>query len=804
MRKRANATFAALALVVPVFVAGGMASSDATEPVGGTYNPVPATRVYDTNTGLGGRSTPLATLEIVTVPIAGLAGVPVSGAAAVAIDVTAYNAPGTGHLTAWPAGTPRPPTSMVNVSAGQTISNFTIVPLGADGAIQIYDGISSGSTDIAVDVHGWVSAVTDTEAPGRYVPVTQSRIADTRNGIARTGSLASGETWTLRVAGLGGVPTTAAAAALNVTVPGTTSYGSLTVYQADTTKPAAATLDYLNGSTTATFTMASLSAAGEVKIHNSGPAVAHVVVDVMGYITPGGNTSRGGMMELVTPTRVVDTRNGTGGRSTPLLAFETYSLAVRGVAGVPTSSTVSGSALVMVTALGSTSAGYLTVFPSGTTRPATSTVNFNVNVIRPGFLIVPIGSDGKVSIYNGSGGTVHLLFDILGYVTPVTADRAPSAPSALTPSGGATVSDGTPTLSATLSDPDNDRMTTTWTLRDDVTGTLVVDNVQGLDHPSGSTASFDVDPGIVQNDRAYSWRVAACDGTLCTTSAWASFAASGINPTPVPVDTTPVVEPSVACDSDPERIDGDACVAPDDGTRNQPRATTYYGYTGQSYSTTPTNGVFVLTSTVLQKSTTLWGASGMVRNELYQAGADDVVVTATLYDAAGVTLGQATTTITEFNIRPGEPAPFTVTSSVPAADVASVTWSAAATTVTDPIERPLRSDVLWRVGYVEREPIDMGYYVETAQPPGTALPHLIFGEITNDGAETYGSVRLIGAWLNEDGRVLEVVNVPMTDADGVPIGLYPGQSGQFLVVAGAPESAPALAEAEFVMWQVGA
>jgi hypothetical protein len=58
-----------------------------------------------------------------------------------------------GFLTAYPAGIARPRTSSINFAAGQTLANLTIVPVGVDGRISIYN--LQGSTPVIIDVLGW-------------------------------------------------------------------------------------------------------------------------------------------------------------------------------------------------------------------------------------------------------------------------------------------------------------------------------------------------------------------------------------------------------------------------------------------------------------------------------------------------------------------------------------------------------------------------------------------------------------------------------------------------------------------------
>jgi hypothetical protein len=46
-----------------------------------------------------------------------------------------------------------PPTSSVNFTAGRTIANTIMVPLGADGSVTIYN--TSGTTHVVADAQGW-------------------------------------------------------------------------------------------------------------------------------------------------------------------------------------------------------------------------------------------------------------------------------------------------------------------------------------------------------------------------------------------------------------------------------------------------------------------------------------------------------------------------------------------------------------------------------------------------------------------------------------------------------------------------
>ncbi len=88
-------------------------------------------------------------------PVSGRGGVPVSGVAAVVLNVTAVTPSGTGYITAWPSGTARPNASNLNFTPGSTRPNLVIAALGDNGQIALFN--SAGFTDVVVDVVGWIA-----------------------------------------------------------------------------------------------------------------------------------------------------------------------------------------------------------------------------------------------------------------------------------------------------------------------------------------------------------------------------------------------------------------------------------------------------------------------------------------------------------------------------------------------------------------------------------------------------------------------------------------------------------------------
>jgi streptogramin lyase len=117
----------------------------------------------------------------------------------------------------------------------------------------------------------------------------------------------------------------------------------------------------------------------------------------------------------VAPCRVLDTRNATGLLGGPALAAgsaRTFGIASH--CGIPsTARAVSGN----LTVTQSTSAGFLTVYPSGSTRPLASVINFRAGQTRANNTVVPLGASGGVDVFAGmpAGNTTQLILDLDGY-----------------------------------------------------------------------------------------------------------------------------------------------------------------------------------------------------------------------------------------------------------------------------------------------------------------------------------------------------------------------------------------------------
>ena len=159
------------------------------------FSPVTPSRIIDTRVGLGGFK--LAPGEVRTLQVEGAGGLPATPIGAVSLNVTAVTPTGAGgFLTIWPTGRPMPVASSLNFVPGDVIANAVISGVGDGGRISIFN--FSGDTDVLVDVTGWFSS--------GFTAVTPYRVLDTRSpGLF---AFAPGQTRTLKVAGVGGVPAT--------------------------------------------------------------------------------------------------------------------------------------------------------------------------------------------------------------------------------------------------------------------------------------------------------------------------------------------------------------------------------------------------------------------------------------------------------------------------------------------------------------------------------------------------------------------------------------------------------------------
>jgi hypothetical protein len=259
------------------------------------YSPVATQVVIDVNgyftaSSTGGRYYPaqpkpwantLFTADTTKIIDARTVGVP-AGASAVAINITSSSSGMNGHITAYPCQVKRPVVSNINPMPGLTRQNFAIVPISSTGKLCLY---SRWSTAVKVDLLGYYGP----GGSGTFRPTQPTRVVDTRDRYRSAMNLGTAgsaitplTTKTLLLAGQRGIPSTAKAVTIIVTVVTPTTGGSITVWGgACGASPPVKTITFVSRHTIANTTQVALGTNRSVCIRSS--AGAHLVIDITGW-----------------------------------------------------------------------------------------------------------------------------------------------------------------------------------------------------------------------------------------------------------------------------------------------------------------------------------------------------------------------------------------------------------------------------------------------------------------------------------------------------------------------------------------
>ena len=273
------------------------------------------------------------------------------------------------------------------------VATVMVAPIGAVGGVGGVDAVDAGSATARPMVEG----LTDTAAAG-------------------VGRLVGGATYELQVTGRGGVPAGGVdSVALNVTVTRPSSSAFVTVWPSGEPRPTASNLNVVRGQTVANLVVVRVGVGGRVSLYASGADATDVVVDVLGWFPTGGGFTG------VTPARVADTRpdgvtvDGAFAGGGVVTGGVPVEIALAGRGGVPPSG--DGSVALNVTVTSPTADAFLTVWPSGRPRPTASNANVTPGRTVPNLVIVPLGADGRISVFLNAG-TAHVIVDVLGWFAP--------------------------------------------------------------------------------------------------------------------------------------------------------------------------------------------------------------------------------------------------------------------------------------------------------------------------------------------------------------------------------------------------
>ncbi|MDT0479963.1 PKD domain-containing protein [Streptomyces doebereineriae] len=262
---------------------------------------------------------------------------------------------------------------------------------------------------------------TPTTVGPSYVATDPRRILDTRKGTgAAERQVGPAGVVRLKVLGVGGVPSSGVTAVtLNVTDTHATASSYVTVYPDGTSRPTASDLDFTAGRTNPNLVTVRVGAGGYVDLYN---AHGHVdlIADTQGYFTARSDTSDDHVSPMsnlapVTPTRVLDTRYGTGAPKGKVAPGSTTTVTL------PKNGQGAGTvgAVLNVTVTGGSGSGVVTVYCGS--RPGTSNLNYRVGQTVSNLVVTKVCTGGKVKLYN-SGAHVHLIADLQGLYTNSVVD----------------------------------------------------------------------------------------------------------------------------------------------------------------------------------------------------------------------------------------------------------------------------------------------------------------------------------------------------------------------------------------------
>ena len=283
---------------------------------------------------------------------------------------------------------------------------------------RIVAGNSAGSGDSAT----WAFTTGTPPVGLEFVAVTPCRVADTRNPVGPFGgpSMAANTSRPFAIPQSPcGIPNTAQAYSLNVTVVPKGALSFLTLWPTGQDHPLVSTLNSFEGAVVANAAIVPAGAGGAVSVFVTN--ATDVILDINGYFdTSSGPNSYS--FYPATPCRVADTRGQTGQFGGPSMhAGESRDFPMPlGACAIPAAAR--GYSL-NITVVPPGPLSYLTLWPTGQARPLVSTLNSWAGKVVANAAIVPAGTNESISVFVTN--PTDVILDGNGYFAP------PGGPGAL-------------------------------------------------------------------------------------------------------------------------------------------------------------------------------------------------------------------------------------------------------------------------------------------------------------------------------------------------------------------------------------
>ena len=269
--------------------------------------------------------------------------------------------------------------------------------------------------------------------PLRLKTVSPCRLVDTRPGNGGSGPIPGGTAQSFNLpslaesGGAGGLCTpfslsSASAYSLNVTlVSGGSRVRYLTIWPTGEPQPGVSLMNSFDGRTKANAAIVPAGTSGAVSVYVSD--TTNVLIDINAYFDPASDSSALAFFPLA-PCRIVDTRNSGG----PLSGRQEHDFSIPGNCGIPSDAVAYS---FNITALPTSTLGYLTVWPAGEPQPAVSTLNDSTGTNVANAAIVPAGTENKTAVYPSAN--TNLLIDTNGYFAPANSASNPLSLYPITP-----------------------------------------------------------------------------------------------------------------------------------------------------------------------------------------------------------------------------------------------------------------------------------------------------------------------------------------------------------------------------------
>jgi SpoIID/LytB domain protein len=290
-------------------------------------------------------------------------------------------------------------------------------------------GLPSAWFDVPAGCAGPTPTTTTPAAgPLLFNQIAPRRLVDTRIGLnASRAPVAGGCVLSLRPASIAQLPAAARAVSLNVTVTDPLAAGFVTAYPCDRGVPLASTVNFRAGQTVANQVSVPLDGNGEVCVYAL--QRTELVIDLLGWfgVEPGGAAASAGgggeRFSPLAPTRLADTRTGTGGAPGPVAAGGSLVVPL-GAAGLPAGARPAA-VVLNVTSTESAAPGFVTAYACGSERPLASNLNPAPGIDVAAHVVAPVGADGTVCLYTLQ--PTHLVVDVTGWYGSVVVPAGPGS-----------------------------------------------------------------------------------------------------------------------------------------------------------------------------------------------------------------------------------------------------------------------------------------------------------------------------------------------------------------------------------------